>query len=102
MFFLSAKKIFLFDQNINVEDFALNSNNVAVANAFLVVAKEFANGLLMTSKRASKCSWLLQMTNGFAHGKCSWLLMDNFALVTTMKYELHVKRAETWKKSSYL
>ena len=40
--------------------------------------------MLMTSKRASKCSWLLQMTNGFAHGKCSWLLMDNFALVTTM------------------
>ena len=44
----------------------------------------FANGLLMTSKRASKCSWLLQMTNGFAHGKCSWLLMANFALLTTM------------------
>ena len=39
----------------------------------------------MTSKRASKCSWLLQMTNGFAHGKCSWLLMDNFALITTME-----------------
>ena len=30
------------------------------------------------------CSWLLQMTNGFAHGKCKWPLMDNFALVTTM------------------
>ena len=26
------------------------------------------------------------MTNGFAHGKCSWLLMDNFALLTTMNY----------------
>ena len=70
--------MFFFDQNINVEA------DVAVANDFRLLQMSFANGLLMTSKRASKCSWLLQMTNGFAHGKCSWLLMANFALLTTM------------------
>ena len=70
--------MFFFDQNINVEE------DVAVANDFRLLQMSFANGLLMTSKRASKCSWLLQMTNGFAHGKCSWLLMANFALLTTM------------------
>ena len=74
--------MFFFDQNINVEA------DVVVANDFRLLQMSFANGLLMTSKRASKCSWLLQMTNGFAHGKCSWLLMANFALLTTMLYRL--------------
>ena len=77
--------MFFFDQNINVEA------DVAVANDFRLLQMSFANGLLMTSKRASKCSWLLQMTNGFAHGKCSWLLMANFALLTTMRGKEKIK-----------